>query len=178
MQEFACSANLRTIKGYSSFSTLGKVSSSPSLSLTNNIHTINSHQHPQFGHFLTNTYKILISTCSRPFVSVPIYLYVCTAIIWFSNVPTIVWYHNQRFVVSFIFMVPCIVTLYNKIQRNATVCRCLFTVKLLYMFRVSIAPIMRSTSNCNCSFWYRSQCQSNNLPPAWPLGHAGGRLLL
>ena len=44
----------------------------------------------------------------------------------------------------------------NKIQRNATVCRCLFTAKLLYMFRVSIAPVIRSTSNCNCSFWYRS----------------------
>ena len=44
----------------------------------------------------------------------------------------------------------------NKIQRDATVCRCLFTAKLLYMFRVSIAPIIRSTSNCNYSFWYRS----------------------
>ena len=44
----------------------------------------------------------------------------------------------------------------NKIQRDAGVCRCLFTAKLLYMFRVSIAPIIRSTSNCNCSFWYRS----------------------
>jgi hypothetical protein len=42
----------------------------------------------------------------------------------------------------------------NKIQREATVCRCLFTAKLLYMFRASIAPIIRSTSNCNCSFWY------------------------
>jgi len=30
------------------------------------------------------------------------------------------------------------------------------TAKSLYMFRVSIAPIIRSTSNCNCSFWYRS----------------------
>jgi hypothetical protein len=28
---------------------------------------------------------------------------------------------------------------FNKIQRDATVCRCLFTAKLLYMFRVSIA---------------------------------------
>ena len=56
----------------------------------------------------------------------------------------------------------------NKIQRDATVCRCLFTAKLLHMFRVSIAPIIRSRSNCNCSFWYRSQCQSNNLPPVWP----------
>ena len=44
----------------------------------------------------------------------------------------------------------------NKIQRDAKVCRCLFTAKLLYMFLVSIAPIIRSTSNCNCSFWYRS----------------------
>ena len=44
----------------------------------------------------------------------------------------------------------------NKIQRDATVCRCLFTAKLLYVFRVSIAPIIRSTSNCNRSFWYRS----------------------
>ena len=44
----------------------------------------------------------------------------------------------------------------NKIQRDAIVCRCLFTAKLLYMFRVSIAPIIRSTSNCNCSFRYRS----------------------
>jgi len=24
------------------------------------------------------------------------------------------------------------------------------------MFRVSIAPIIRSTKKCNCSFWYRS----------------------
>ena len=29
----------------------------------------------------------------------------------------------------------------NKIQKDATVCRYLFTEKLLYMFRVSIAPI-------------------------------------
>ena len=30
------------------------------------------------------------------------------------------------------------------------------TANLLYMFRVSIDPIIRSTSNCNHSFWYRS----------------------
>ena len=41
------------------------------------------------------------------------------------------------------------------------------------MFRVSIAPIIRSTSNCNCSLWY-----SNNLPPTWSFGHVGRRLLL
>ena len=54
----------------------------------------------------------------------------------------------------------------NKIQRDATVCRCLFTAKLLYMFRVSIAPIMRNTSNCNCSFWYRSNHVSEQQPSA------------
>jgi len=58
-------------------------------------------------------------------------------------------------------------------QQDATVGRYLFTAKLLYMFRVSIAPIIRSTSNCNCSLWY-----SNKLPPTWPIGHFRGRLLL
>jgi len=33
----------------------------------------------------------------------------------------------------------------NKIQQDAAVCRHLFTVKSLYMFRVSIAPIIKST---------------------------------
>jgi len=33
----------------------------------------------------------------------------------------------------------------NKIQQDATVCRYLFTANLLYMFRVSIANIIRST---------------------------------
>jgi len=28
--------------------------------------------------------------------------------------------------------------------------------KLLYMFRVSIAPVVRITSKCNCSLCYRS----------------------
>ena len=44
-------------------------------------------------------------------------------------------------------------TYINKIQQDATVRRYLLTAKLLYMFRVSIAPIARSTQNCNCSFW-------------------------
>ena len=39
-----------------------------------------------------------------------------------------------------------LLTIYiNKIQQDATVCRYLFTAKSLYMFRVSIAPINRST---------------------------------
>jgi len=33
----------------------------------------------------------------------------------------------------------------NKIQQDATVSRYLFTANLLYMLRVSIAPIIRST---------------------------------
>jgi hypothetical protein len=33
----------------------------------------------------------------------------------------------------------------KKIQQDATACRYLFTAKSLYMFRVSIAPIVRST---------------------------------
>ena len=49
-----------------------------------------------------------------------------------------------------------------------------------YMFRVSIAPIIRSTSNCNCSFWYRSYHVSEQQPShsVAQLVHAGGRLLL
>ena len=54
----------------------------------------------------------------------------------------------------------------NKIRLDATVCRCLFIAKLLYMFRVSIAPIVRSTSNCNYSFWYRSYHVSEEQPSA------------
>ena len=71
----------------------------------------------------------------------------------------------------------------NKIQRDATVCRCLFIAKSLYMFRVSIAPIIRCTWNCNCSFWYRSYHVSGQQPSAsvasvWPIRHASGKLLL
>ena len=90
----------------------------------------------------------------------------------------------------------------NKIQQESRVCRYLSTAKSLYMFWVSIAPIIRSTQNCNCSLWYRSQYLSNILRPMWPStqncscslwyklqylsnnlpalanGHIGGRLLL
>ena len=42
----------------------------------------------------------------------------------------------------------CLIHFYvyiHKIQQDATVYRYLFTAKSLYMFRVSIAPIIRST---------------------------------
>jgi len=39
----------------------------------------------------------------------------------------------------------CFLSYINKIQQDGTVCRYLFTAKSLYMFRVSIAPIIRIT---------------------------------
>ena len=39
----------------------------------------------------------------------------------------------------------CVLLYINKIQQDATVCRYLFAAKSLYIFRVSIAPIIRST---------------------------------
>jgi len=45
----------------------------------------------------------------------------------------------------------------TKIQLDATVRSLIhFTAKSLYMFRMSTAPINRSTKNCNRSFRYRS----------------------
>jgi len=41
----------------------------------------------------------------------------------------------------------------NKMQQMQV----FITAKLLYMFRASIDPIIRSTSNCNYSFWYMYQ---------------------
>jgi len=40
------------------------------------------------------------------------------------------------------------------------------TADLLYMFRASIDPIIRSTSNCNYGFWYRSYHVSGQRPSA------------
>jgi len=54
-----------------------------------------------------------------------------------------------------------------KIQPDATVCRYLFTAKSLYMFRVSIAPIIKSTKSCNCSLRYGSYYLGSKLLPTW-----------
>ena len=35
----------------------------------------------------------------------------------------------------------------SRLKKDATVCRYLFTAKLLYMFRASIAPIIRSSAS-------------------------------
>ena len=80
-----------------------------------------------------------------------------------SSVPY-VYFRNQTFCISInilnsrkgaVIWLKYIISYINKIQRDAKACRCLFTGKLLYMFRVYIAPIIRNTSKCNCSFWYR-----------------------
>jgi len=52
--------------------------------------------------------------------------------------------------------------LQGKNEKN--ICKYLFTAKLLYMFRASIAPIIRSTKNCSCSLWYRSNYLGSKLP--------------
>ena len=58
----------------------------------------------------------------------------------------------------------------NKMQQMQV----FITANLLYMFRVSVAPIISSTPNCNCSFWYRSYHVSGQRPSASvALGHAG-----
>jgi len=54
----------------------------------------------------------------------------------------------------------------KKMQQYADIY--LFTAKLLYMFRATIAPIIRSTENCSCSPWYRSYYLGSKLPQTWP----------
>ena len=59
----------------------------------------------------------------------------------------------------------CILTRSNKMQQMQV----FITSNLLYKFRASIDPIIRSTSNCNHSLWYRSYHVSDkDLLPAWP----------
>jgi len=55
-----------------------------------------------------------------------------------------------------------VVSILIKIQPDATVRRYLFTAKSLYMFRVSTAPIIRSTQNCNRSLRYRSKLEESS----------------
>ena len=64
----------------------------------------------------------------------------------------------------------------NKTQQDATVCRYLFTAKLLYMFCVSSHPSsgVHKTATA-ASGTGHIMCQSNNLPLTWPLGHVRGR---
>ena len=44
------------------------------------------------------------------------------------------------------------------VQQDATIYSLLYFCKLLYMFRVVIPPISRSTYNCNYSIWHWSNC--------------------
>ena len=64
----------------------------------------------------------------------------------------IIKYYSKVYFVRILFPSHCVLEncclgCINKIQQDATVCRYLFTAKSLYMFQVSIAPIIRSTYN-------------------------------
>jgi hypothetical protein len=52
------------------------------------------------------------------------------------------------------------------VQQNATTYSLLYFCKLLYMFRMLIPPIIRSTCNCNYSIWHWSNCLYY-LPLSW-----------
>ena len=62
-----------------------------------------------------------------------------------ENVILIAFSLHQRLQERFQCYVIRTLPVFNKIQQDATVCRSLFTAKSLYIFRVSIAPIIRST---------------------------------
>jgi hypothetical protein len=61
----------------------------------------------------------------------------------------------------------------NKIQQDATICRYLFTAKSIYMCRVSIAPIIRSTkivtaaSGAGHSLWATAFLQCVLIRQGW-----------
>jgi len=65
---------------------------------------------------------------------------------------------------NIIFMVPCVFILIrsNKMQKMQV----FITANSLYMFRLSNDPIIRSTSNCNYCFWYKSYHVSGQQPSA------------
>jgi len=60
----------------------------------------------------------------------------------------------------------CVDGNYFNINKNPTRCNSMqifIYSKSLYMFRVSTAPIIRSTKNCNRSFRYRPYCKIQGL---------------
>jgi len=46
-----------------------------------------------------------------------------------------------------------LLTMSVNVQQYATIYSLLYFSKLLYMFRVVLSPIIRSTCNCNYSIW-------------------------
>ena len=87
------------------------------------------------------------------YVYIYIYIYIYTHIYEHKITRTyVIWEYIHNFACAY----KNFLLFTNKIQRDATVYRRLFAAKLLYIFRVSIGPIIKCTSNCNCSFWYRS----------------------
>jgi hypothetical protein len=65
------------------------------------------------------------------------------------------------------FMGPCIVSIFQYIsQTKCNVTQFIYVWKLLYMFRVVLPPIIRSTYNCIYSIWYLSH-RYCCLPLSW-----------
>jgi hypothetical protein len=81
--------------------------------------------------------RLLISYLNLPHTNyVPVVKLSCIYL-WPYLVPKRVTFSNKWLQITRMYI--------DKIQQDATVCRYLFTVNILYMFRVSIAPIIRST---------------------------------
>ena len=69
------------------------------------------------------------------------------------------------FVNHLMFMVPRFADLYNNCPTRCNTKQSIYySASLLYMFRVSTTPIIKSTQNCNYSLRYWSYY----LPPTWP----------
>jgi hypothetical protein len=66
------------------------------------------------------------------------------------------------------------------VQQDATIYSLLYFCKVLYMFRVTLPPIIRSTYKCNYSIWHWSNCICYMLTPTphtnqFQLSHDSGR---
>jgi hypothetical protein len=61
---------------------------------------------------------------------------------------------------------PNSIPIYSYIQQDATL-QFIYIWKLLYMFRVVLSPIIRSTYNCIYNIWYLSQHSYCYLPLSW-----------
>jgi len=108
---------------------------------------------------LCKLYVVIVMLCIL-IVMLALLLYLCILIVMYDP------FWIFCFIVVFCILFACKCVQYychrvstqlhiNKIKREATLWGCLFTAKLLYMFRVSIAPIIiMSTSNFNRSFSY------------------------
>jgi len=64
-----------------------------------------------------------------------------------------------KFTISFMLITVWYRNVNKNVQRDATICRHLFTVKVTLHISGVTAPIIRSTKLCNLYLWYRSYCK-------------------